>query len=187
MRGRKPKPVAQKLAEGDTWKVGVGKLQEQIAAEPKAARGLPPCPEHVTDPVARDQWDFWAEELAAMDLDRRPDGAMLEGAVVNYAAAVKAGIEVARFGEVIQEPIFSEERDPETKKFKVIGIKQRKNVWVQIRERSWMLVHRFCSEFGLSPVARTRLTIDKKDTAMDDLLAALSKPRAPKAKPEPVN
>lgn len=193
MKGRKPKPGARRLAEGDTRRVGAKKLIAQVAAEPKAARGLPPCPARLKG-LARETWEFWAEELASMSLDRRPDAQMLEGACVNFARAVKADEEVERLGEVFHEkilstetyPVFSKENDPDTGKPKVIGhepkvvgVKQRKNVWVQIADRSWMLVHRFCSEFGLSPASRTRLTIEKKDDGDDDLMKILSRPRKP--------
>jgi P27 family predicted phage terminase small subunit len=179
MPGRKPKPISRQIAEGDPSKHGKGKLREKLAAEPKAARGLPPCPAHIADPRAREAWGFWAEELASMNLDHRPDAQMLEGACVNYASAVKAGLEVARLGEVFHEPILSDEKDPETGKFKTIGVKQKKNLWVQVRDRSWMLVHRFCSEFGLSPASRTRLTIEKKDDGEDELMKILTRPRKP--------
>jgi len=47
MRGRKPKPLRIQIAEGDTRKRGVNKLKELAESEPKAERGLPPCPVHL--------------------------------------------------------------------------------------------------------------------------------------------
>jgi hypothetical protein len=41
-RGQKPKPTKAQITAGDPWKKGVHKLEEQLAAEPKASRGLPP-------------------------------------------------------------------------------------------------------------------------------------------------
>jgi phage terminase small subunit len=40
-----------------------------------------------------------------------------------------------------------------------------------------MLLKAFCSEFGLSPVSRTRLAIEKPAAGEDDLLEILSQPR----------
>ncbi len=37
---------------------------------------------------ARDAWTFWSHELELMDLDRRPDGPMLEGVCIAYDAAI---------------------------------------------------------------------------------------------------
>ena len=66
--GQKPKPTKAQIAAGDPRKKGVHKLEEQLAAEPKASRGLPPCPEYLVG-RARDAWTFWSHELELMDLD----------------------------------------------------------------------------------------------------------------------
>jgi P27 family predicted phage terminase small subunit len=48
---------------------------------------------------------------------------------------------------------------------------------VAISRSAWAQVRSFCSEFGLSPVSRTRLSIEKKNDAEADLMALLSAPR----------
>jgi hypothetical protein len=51
---------------------------------------------------------------------------------------------------------------------------------------AWVLLKAFCSEFGLSPVSRTRLAIEKPTTGEADLVALLSQPRerrTPRADP----
>ncbi len=63
----------------------------------------------------------------------------------------------------------------------------KKNPWVSVRERSLLLVKTFCSEFGLSPVSRTRLSIEKRDSGEADLAALLSAPREKRTPPETVN
>jgi phage terminase small subunit len=45
----------------------------------------------------------------------------------------------------------------------------------------------FCSEFGLSPVSRTRLAVDKLDDGEADLMELLGRPRAAKKPPLVVN
>jgi phage terminase small subunit len=89
MRGRKPRPISQQISEGDPRQRGKRKLEELQAAEPKAARGLPDCPRHLTG-LARETWYFLREELEAMKLDCRPDAMMLEGACQAYAKAARA-------------------------------------------------------------------------------------------------
>lgn len=106
-----------------------------------------------------------------MNLDNRPDAMMLEGACMAYEAAARAYIEAQRLGDVAEEPIMSRETG------ECIGFRLKKNPWVSVRERSLLLVKAFCSEFGLSPVSRTRLTIQKPDESEADLLAMLSRPR----------
>jgi phage terminase small subunit len=41
----------------------------------------------------------------------------------------------------------------------------------------------FCSEFGLSPVSRTRLAVDKLDDGEADLLELLGRPREKRIPP----
>ena len=88
MRGRKPKPTSQQVAEGDPRKLGVHRLEQKLETEVKSARGLPKCPSHLKG-LARRSWRFWCEELAHMNLDCRPDAMMLEGACIAYQAASK--------------------------------------------------------------------------------------------------
>jgi len=174
MRGRKPKPAARHLAEGDPSHLGVRRLREQLDAEPKAARGLPSCPKHLGE-RARKAWKFWSEELEAMNLDRRPDAQMLEGACVSYEAAVKAYETIEQQGSVIAKKAL----DPETKRIVVIDVKPHPAV--AQRNAAWVLVRAFCSEFGLSPASRTRLSIEKTDDyGQAELLEILTRPRVPK-------
>jgi P27 family predicted phage terminase small subunit len=173
MRGRKPKPIAQQIAEGDPRKIGKKKLQRMLEAGPQAARGLPKCPRHLRG-RARAAWNYWREELIAMQLDSRPDAMMLEGACVNYAKAVQADLLVLAGGVTLEEPII----DPETGEQK--GVKIKRNPADVVSNRAWGLVKAFCSEFGLSPVSRTRLTLEKRDDGKSELLKLLSQPRTPR-------
>jgi len=181
MRGRKPKPTKQQIAEGDPRKRGVHKLDAQLEAEPKAERGLPArpglrgCRKHLGK-IARAVWKHWKEELEKMELDCRADQVMLEGACVNYQRAVEADLLIAKHGMIIAEPITDNQGNR-------IGQRARTNPAVAISNACWRTVHSFCSEFGLSPVSRTRLTIDEKDSSQQDLLKLLSQPRERKAAP----
>jgi P27 family predicted phage terminase small subunit len=56
-------------------------------------------------------------------------------------------------------------------------VRIKKHPAEMVSSRAWVLVHKFCSEFGLSPVARTRLAIGKEASSDDDLGALLSRPR----------
>src|SRR5215469_10466406 len=110
MRGRKPKPIQQQINEGDPRKRGVHKLEERLEAEPKASRGLPPCPHHLSD-RARTAWNFWRDELELMGLAFGPDAAMLEGAVVMYARAVEADLILQRDGLTLETPVLNPKGD----------------------------------------------------------------------------
>jgi P27 family predicted phage terminase small subunit len=169
MRGRKPKPTARQIVEGDPRKKGVNKLQAKLESEPIAARGLPDCPRHLRG-RARAAWGFWKLELESMKLDCRPDAMMLEGACVNYAKAVQADLLVAAQGPVVEEPVMNSEGEQ-------VGSRFKRNPADVVSNAAWRNVRAFCSEFGLSPVSRTRLTIEKADKEGEDLMQMLGAPR----------
>jgi P27 family predicted phage terminase small subunit len=50
---------------------------------------------------------------------------------------------------------------------------RKKNPAVEVSHAAWRHVHKFCSEFGMSPVSRTRLAIEKKVDPMAELKAIL--------------
>jgi P27 family predicted phage terminase small subunit len=172
MKGRKPKPIAQQIAEGDPRQRGKRKLEQKLAAEPKAARGLPSCPRHLKG-RARVAWNFWSEELAAMNLDRRPDAMVLEGACIGYARAVEADLMIAKEGPIVRHRT----ADPVTREpFERV----KAHPAVSISRGAWAQVRAFCTEFGLSPASRTRLSIEKPDDGEDDFMAILMQPREPR-------
>jgi len=170
MKGRKPKPTTQQIAEGDPRKLGVHRLEQKLKAEAKGTRGLPKCPPHLKG-LARKAWRFWSEELAHMNLDCRPDALMLEGACIAYQSAIKAYETIQTQGALVAKRIV----DPETNKLVVSNVKPHPAV--AQGNAAWMLLKTFCSEFGLSPVSRTRLAVEKPSAEEDDLMAILSQPR----------
>jgi P27 family predicted phage terminase small subunit len=176
MRGRKPKPIEQHIANGDPSKLGTGKLQERLDQQVKAKRGLPNAPGYLSK-VGRAAWYYWRDELESMALDYAPDRMMLEGACVNYARALQAEDEIQSRGINVVEPVMNSEGEE-------VGERVKQNPAVAIANQAWRLVHRFCSEFGLSPVARTRLSIkdDPRDPE-EDLEKILREPRTPRVKP----
>lgn len=168
MKGRKPKPTALQIAEGDPRKKGKSKLSDAARNEIQAQRGLPDCPEHLQG-MERKIWTFWVEQLELMDIDRRPDAVMLEGACVNYARAVAADDEVEDRGLIVEEPILNKDGDE-------VGSKLKANPAVAISAKAWTLVKGFCSEFGFSPVSRGRIHNEAPKDGKDELLSLLSQP-----------
>lgn len=177
MRGRKPKPTTQQISEGDPRKLGVHRLEQKLKAEAKGARGLPKCPAHLKG-RARKAWKFWSEELERMNMDCRPDAQMLEGACVAYEAAVECYETIQTQGRLVAKRIL----DPETNKLVVSNVKPHPAV-AQMNA-AWTLLKMFCSEFGLTPVSRTRLAIEKPADGDDELLEILSQPREAKPSTE---
>lgn len=169
MRGRPPQPIQAQIAKGDPSKHGVGKLQERLEAQPIAERGLPKCPCHLSG-LARRQYKAWKQDLEAMNLDAKPDGPMLALACVSYARAVEADKRIEADGMLIEEPIMDKEGEE-------VGTRLKNHPAITISNQAHKNVKMFCSEFGLSPVSRTRLTIEKKDDGEAELRNLLTKPR----------
>ena len=176
MRGRKPKPAGRQIAEGDPSKRGVHKLDGMMEAEPRATRGLPGCPKHLKG-MARKAWRFWAEELEGMSLDCRPDSRMLEGACVSYQTYVELYELIETQGKLVAK----KERNPQTGQMEVVDV--RPHPALHVRDRALMQMKAFCSEFGLSPVSRARLFVERREADGDDLLALLAQPRERKQPP----
>ena len=168
MRGRKPKPIGLQIVEGDRRKRGRLKLQNQANSQP--ARGLPACPYYLRG-HARAAWNVWSAELQAMGLDSAADAQLLEAACVNFQTAVKAHLQIQRESEVITEPIIARDSG------KILGYRSKKNPWVAIRQDAHRLLLSFCSEFGVSPAARTRLNITAPSQSDADIEALLNGPR----------
>ena len=176
MRGRKPKTAAQQIREGDPRKRGVHKLDARLEAEPKATRGLPECPKHLKG-KARTAWRFWSQELAEMNLDCRPDAMMLEGACAAYQTFADTYELIEEQGKLVAK----KERNPKTGQLEVVDV--RAHPGLAIRDRALALMRSFCSEFGLSPVSRARLAVERQEAEGDDLLTLLMQPRMPKQPP----
>lgn len=177
MRGRKPKPTKRLIAEGDPGKRGPGKLREKLDSEPHAPNGLPACPRHLRG-RARAAWNFWAKQLELMDLDAKPDAQMLEGACVGYERAVAADLILQKDGLIVEERAVKGDQ--------VIVLRRKKHPAVEVSRTSWLQVRAFCTEFGLSPVSRTRLSVEKPENSEMDLIKLLATPRASRST-QPVN
>ncbi len=147
------------------------KLLEKQAREPKATDGLPECPMYLRrNARARTAWNFWRAELQKMDLDRRPDMHMLEGCCIAYAETIACFELVEKQGRVIPRRA----RDANGN-WVVVGLMTHPAV--RQRNQAMMILKAFCDEFGLTPAARTRLSVEPPDDEEDDLMKLLSQPR----------
>jgi P27 family predicted phage terminase small subunit len=172
MRGRKPKPTARQIVEGDPRKKGVNKLQAKLESEPKVQRGMGECPTYLTG-LAREAWGEWKEQLEIMEIDSMADRRSLSLMCAQLATSVRATEHIETEGEVLIEPVLSKDGT-------LLGHKQIKNDWVGIRAEADKILKQYCSDFGLSPVARTRIKVEKADNPVGDLAKLLSAPRVPR-------
>lgn len=167
-----PKPTRLKMLAGNP-----GKRPLRPNNEPQAAFGLPRCPKQLKG-HARRAWQFLSDRLAEMNMDHMVDAMTLEGACVAYKRAMEAD-------EVI-------DREGATFKLGNGYVQQRPEV--AMSQTNWKLFKSFCAEFGFSPAARARLSInvakDNSDNPFaqlrrdgEELQEMLSKPRVPRFPP----
>jgi P27 family predicted phage terminase small subunit len=140
--GKKPKPTALKLIQGNPGRRPLPKN------EPKPRAGIPPCPAHL-DERARIEWERITPELNAAGLLTTIDGAVLAAYCMAYARWMDAEAALARM----------KARD-ELNSALMIKTKNGnaiQNPLVGVANRAMLLVHRFAAEYGMTPAARARI------------------------------
>jgi P27 family predicted phage terminase small subunit len=147
MRGRKPKPTVLRIAQGNPGKRAINQQ------EPKPASGIPSCPSHVSN-VAREEWDRITAELANLGMLTQVDRSMLAAYCDAYSDWVEAQKACSR-------GMFYKNGD-------LLKI----NPALRAKHDAMALMHKFASDFGLSPVSRTRLAVETKteDDEMETFL-----------------
>jgi P27 family predicted phage terminase small subunit len=138
MRGRKPQPIEQRIREGNTQQRPIpqpvlvgGRPDMEDFAEPPA--GLPPD--------GKKLWRRDVGRLVEVGIVDRVDVAALEGLCVAYARAKQAGRIVNREGLTVD----GSRGQP------------RPHPAVKIERESWLWFDRLGEQYGLTPIARTRL------------------------------
>jgi P27 family predicted phage terminase small subunit len=163
MPGPTPKPKRLKKLLGNP---GHQKLDATV--EPTPLHGHPECPKRLKG-AARCAWLHLSAQIAAMNLDFQIDSLALEGACVAYGRAVDADAVIDANGPTFTTPNGYVQQRPE----------------VSIALQGWKLFSRFCSEFGFTPAARTRLSIvparkEANPWAEFEEQYPVSKPRTPR-------
>lgn len=133
MKGRKPKPTTLKLLTGNPGK------RKLNMSEPTPPIAVPDCPEHL-NALAKTEWARITKELKALGIISRLDRAALAAYCQNYARIIEAELKIASMGMVIKTP-FGPARNP----------------YLGIAERAYKLMKDFLTEFGLTPVSRSRI------------------------------
>jgi len=134
MRGRKPKPTRLKLIEGNPGKRPLN-LREPHA-QPKA----PTCPAHLS-PTAKAEWKRLCSELFYLGILTAGDRAAMAAYCQSYGRWVEAEKRLAETPTLIKLPSGYIQQSP----------------WLTIANKQLELMHRYMSELGLTPTARTRV------------------------------
>ena len=139
MAGRKPLPTQLKLVKG------TARPHRMNPDEPKPVVATPPPPDHLDEATAA-KFTEMAELLARHGVMTELDVGALARYVVIWRRWLEAEAEVKRRGPVV----------------KTVGGNIIQNPLVGIANKSLELMHKYLTEFGMSPSSRTRVSAKKK-------------------------
>lgn len=157
MKGRKPKPLALRRADGDVIRAA--------GREPQPAGGAPSCPAWLAS-EAKVEWRRVLKAMAPTGLLTQADRAVLAVYCQSWADYLSAKRAIQAEGEVFTTP----------KRFIA------KNPWLTILNEAAARLMKAAVELGLTPVSRTRLAMERPEPAaakLDDFVAQL-RPSRPK-------
>jgi len=163
MPGPPPKPTHLKLITGNP---GKRKLNKN---EPKPTAGIPPVPDHLSD-EDKTEWFRVAAELNAVGLLTQVDRAALAAYCQAWADWVEAEEQLRRYGKMVKSPVKSvTRRSGGAEVTETSGGFPMQSPFLPIRNRALEIMHKFLTEFGMTPAARSRISvthaIDTEDPA----------------------
>ena len=153
-RGRKPKPTALKVLEGNPGKRPLN------GREPVPPRATLKCPAWLL-PEAKREWKRLAPALEAMGVLTMADLTAFEGYCQAYARWKEAEAFITQHGSIFQTPSGYVQQVPQ----------------VSIAQQNLKIMQSFCSEFGLTPATRARIIAGagSEDGASEDPMERLLK------------
>ena len=142
MKGRKPKPTALRLVEGNREHRPLNNL------EPKPPAIAPRCPRHL-DRQARKIWRLTTKVMAEMGTLAVSDQAVIAGFCAQYSRWIKA------------EERLAASEGPDKEVMQTVNGHWIQNPWLGISNRAHDKMVKLAAELGLTPTARTRIRLDK--------------------------
>lgn len=140
MRGRKPKPTAIKIMEGNP---GKRPLNER---EPEVAVDRPDAPFHLDD-LAREEWDRTTTELLELGVLGRIDRASLAAYCVAWSRWVQAEQQVQDEGFVLTSKEGGQYQHPA----------------LAVANKAMEQMTKLAAEFGMTPSSRTRIKVSPSE------------------------
>ncbi len=144
-RGRKPKPTALKILEGNP---GKRPLNEHEPVPPKQQIK---CPTWL-EPEAKKEWRRLAPSLESMGVLTTADQTAFAGYCQAYARWKEAEEFISQHGSIFQTPSGYVQQVPQ----------------VSIAQQNLKIMQSFCSEFGLTPATRSRIIVNSGEGKGDD-------------------
>lgn len=154
--GRKPKPTAIRLLQGNPGKRPLN------TAEPKPAPKIPSPPDHIKG-EARKEWFRISKQLHELGLLTEIDRAALAAYCVAWGRWVEAEEQLTKYGTVIKSP---------DKGWLV------QSPYLSIANRAMDQMAKLLAEFGMSPSSRSRVQSVKAQDMGDEMEGLLGRNRA---------
>ncbi|HRX08700.1 MAG TPA: phage terminase small subunit P27 family [Candidatus Limiplasma sp.] len=153
-RGRKPKPTAIKMLEGNPGKRPLN------VKEPTPPKGNMKCPVWLL-PEAKREWKRLASPLEAMGVLTMVDLTAFAGYCQAYARWREAEEFITQHGSIFKTPSGYVQQVPQ----------------VSIAQQNLKIMQSFCTEFGLTPATRARIIAagGKDDGMAEDPMEQLLK------------
>ena len=144
-RGRKPKPTAVKVLEGNPGKRSLN------TAEPKPEKKAPRCPSWLED-EAKKEWKRMSKQLEQLGILTEIDMAAFAGYCQAYARWKEAEEFITQHGTIVKTPSGYWQQVPQ----------------VSIAQTYLKIMNKFCEQFGLTPSARSRIVADTAEDKESD-------------------
>lgn len=150
-RGRIPTPTAIKILEGNPGKRPINRN------EPRPEKRAPNCPTWL-EPEAKKEWKRMTKTLEAIGILTQVDATAFAGYCQAYARWREAEEFLSKHGTIFKTPSGYIQQVPQ----------------VSIAQTYLKIMKDFCSEFGLTPAARSRIsvvtTVGISDDPMEKIL-----------------
>ncbi|WP_147564934.1 phage terminase small subunit P27 family [Clostridium tyrobutyricum] len=144
-RGRKPKPTAIKVLEGNPGKRPLNQN------EPKPEKKAPKCPAWL-EAEAKKEWRRMSKTLEAIGVLTQVDASAFAGYCQAYARWKEAEEFLSKHGTIFKTPSGYIQQVPQ----------------VSIAQTYLKIMKDFCSEFGLTPAARSRISVSTAEGSSED-------------------
>ena len=127
--------------------------------EPQPERGIPPVPEHLSN-EAKAEWNRVATALDGMGLLTQMDRAALAAYCQAYGDWVEAEGQLRKYGKVVKSPVRRTVRRSKGEEIaETTGGYPMQSPFLAIRNRALETMHRFLTEFGMTPASRSRVSV----------------------------
>ena len=152
MPGRKPKPTSLKICENNPGK-------RKLNRKEPAFTGTPVAPEWMTG-EAHVEWQRVVSELAALNMLKSTDQAVLAAYCMSWARWRSAELIIEREGQTVQEPIVN-------KSGEIVGTKTKRHPATSIAKEERMSLLRSATLFGFDPSSRSKLIVGDQSNDKD--------------------